>query len=277
MASTTPSSTHLRSAALAPVVGLLVAVAQFVNEFAMPRGGPERAAYLREHPVWELHLAGAAMLSLATLLLVRGLWLDRVPLPARDDRLTSSYLGASLLTLLFSAMTGAVLGVLVAGGTVAGLAVLRRGAPDVRGVPGARLRAAAMASIAASGIYLGVSESYAMFAQWRLGYSITDGQVASYAATRGADIVVPLVFGLAVVGGLVVPVTIWRHRRRLSEAAGVGYGASLALLVGALAGARPAGIDLAVLAAVFPALAVLSAALVLVLSRSAADSHATGS
>jgi hypothetical protein len=266
----TPSATHFRSAALAPVVGLLVAVAQFAHEFVMPKGGPERATYLQDHPVWELHLAGAAVLSLAALLLVRGLWLDRGPLRARDDRLTSSYLGASLLTLLFSAMTGAVPGALLACGVVAGLAVLRRGAADVRGVAGSHLRAAALAAVAAGGLFLGVSESYATFAHWRFGYSISGSTVGDYAAARGADIVVPLVFGLAVVGALAVPVTIWRQRRRLAEAAGVGYAASFVVLVGLLAGARPAGVDLADLVVFFPVLAVLSAALVFVFSRSAA-------
>jgi hypothetical protein len=182
-------------------------------------------------------------------------------LQARDDRLTSSYLGASLLTLLFSAMTGALPGVLLAG-----LAVLRRNAPDVRGVAGAHLRAAAMATLAATGTYLGVSESYATFAHWRFGYSISDSQVAAYATARGAGIVVPLVFGLAVVAALVVPLTIWRQRRRLSEAAGVGYGASFLVLFGLLAGARPAGVDLSALVMVFPVVAGLSAALIFTLS-----------
>jgi len=156
-------------------------------------------------------------MSVAPLWLARGLLLDRKLVRAPDDRLASEYLAASALGALFSAMTGALVGVVVCVGVIAGVAVVRRNSADPSGVPGRDLRNAAILAVAGGILLLGIPESILAWANLRYGFGAAESTLTAYGDRFGLSLIRQLLLGVAVVCALAVPIALWRHRRRLAE------------------------------------------------------------
>lgn len=215
-----------------PVVVVMIAVAlsQIVLELMMPAAGAARDAYAAEDPVTEIRFGGAALLSVTSLLLLRGLYLDRTAVRAREEDVAAKYLVTGAVCALVSAFTGAVPGVVVGAATVGAVAWLRRGSADVRGDVARDFRNTGYAGMAAAVLYVGLREAYTTFAQWRYGYGASEETLAGYADDRLAGIVVPLSFVLTSTVALLVLAVVWRHRSRIHEARSVVALSGLATL-----------------------------------------------
>ncbi|MGL5810516.1 MAG: hypothetical protein ACRCYQ_11275 [Nocardioides sp.] len=230
---------RFRGSALPVAAGCLLAAGLgFGLEATLPGSGlEERRADPQFEVALRLRAAAAVLLSLATLWLARGLWLDRGLVAAPDDRLASEYLGAGLLAALFSAMTGAVAGVAVTAGLVAGVAAIRRRTADPLGTPARDLRNAAVVTLAGSVGLLGVPEAIRAWARWRYGFGAEESTVAASADRFGLIVLEPLLLVVAAACALTVPAVAWWHRRRLSQVRGLALIAGgVPVAAGALAG-----------------------------------------
>lgn len=208
-----------RSVAPLAVTGVLAAVGTFALDVLLNRETPAtRAADPDLSLVLTLHRAGAVLVSLAALWFLRGLWVDRRLLRARDDRLAGEYLAGALLGTLFSALAGTPVGVAVCATAVLMLAVVRRDTADPEGPAGRDLKNAAFVALAGGMLLLGLLESLDIWAQWSLGLGEPADHRAAYAADElGADVLGQALLVVATVAALTVTAAIVRHRNVLHE------------------------------------------------------------
>lgn len=208
-----------RSVAPLAVTGVLAAVGTFTLDLLLPGETPaDRAAHPDLDLVIALHRGGAVLVTLAALWFLRGLVADRRLLRARDDALTSEYLGGALLGALFCALAGSPVGVAVCASAVLALAVIRRDAADVEGPAGRDLRNAAFVALAGGVLLLGVLESLDIWAQWTLGLGSPEPERSAYAAEElGAAALGSALLVVATLASLAVTVAIVRHRDTLHE------------------------------------------------------------
>lgn len=224
--------THFKSSAIpVAVVSLVVLAAQLGYEFSLPADGPEREAALKSGPAWAVRLVGAAVLSLVTLLLPRGLYLDRVFIRSRDDRLAGEYLAAGALVAMLSIFCGAVLGVVVGVAVIASVPILRRESADPRGPVARDARNTVFLVLAASLLLVGARESYSTYLQWADGYGLSRASQSAFADDHGGRVVMGAALVVAVLVALLLPLAVHRHRRRLSEARSVYVWSAVAVTV----------------------------------------------
>lgn len=210
---------RVRSTVLPVVlVAFVVIGAQLVVELSLPTERAERDVALASGPEWTIRLVGAGVLSLATLLLARGLVRDRVAIVAPDDHLASRYLAASGFAMLACTFTGAVPGAVVASAVFLAVPLLRRHHADPNGEAHRDGLTAAFVALGASFALLVGRQSFGTYQRWSDGYGASERQLDAYIADHHGTVLVLVLQVVAVVGALLVPYVIWRHRRRLGSA-----------------------------------------------------------
>lgn len=203
------------------VVAVVVLAAQLGFEFSLPADGPARQDELESGPVWQVRLVSAGVLSVATLLLVRGVVADRTLLRGRDDRIAGEYLATALLAMIVCTFCGAFPGLVIAAGVAGAVPWARRRSADVHGAPARDARNIAFAVMTANLLLIGARETYATYVKWDEGYGVSGARIAAFRDDHGGTVVVTIALVVAVLASLLLPLALWRHRRGLSGAGAV--------------------------------------------------------
>jgi hypothetical protein len=198
------------------LVAVIVLGLQLGWEFSIPADGVERQEALSSGLAWPVRLVGAGVLSIATLLLVRGLLADRPLLRGRDDRVAGEYLVGGLLGMFVCTFCGAFPGLVVAAGVAGAVPWLRRDSADVQGTAGRDLRNVTFTVLVTDVLLLGVRETYGVYLAWDEGYGAPAARVEAFRDDHGGQLVIPIALVLAVAASLLLPLVLWRHRRHVS-------------------------------------------------------------
>lgn len=243
-----PQTTHFKRSAIpvALVAGIVVAT-QLGYEFSLPADGPERAAALESGHAWTVRIVGAVVLSLMTPLLAWGLYRDRGLVRSRDDRLAGEYIAAALLSVLFCTFCGAFPGMVVSTLVLAAIPVLRWKSADVRGPAARDARNITFLAMAANLMVLGTWQSYRTYLQWQDGYGLSEDRFLAFEAEHGGHIVVGAAMVVAILVVLLLPLSLWRNRRRLAEALSANIWAGFGVAAVSLIARNWAGVVVGIL------------------------------
>jgi hypothetical protein len=212
-----PLKSHVKTSVLPfGVVAVTVLGLQLGWELSLPKEGAARQDALASGVAWPVRLVSAGALSIASLLLVRGLLADRPLLRGRDDRVAGEYLGGGLLGMFVCVICGAFPGLLVATGVAAAVPWFRRNSADVQDAAGRDLRNAVFTVLVTHVLLVGVRETYGVYLAWDEGYGASAARVAAFRDDHGGQFVMPLALLLAVAASLLLPLALWRHRRRVT-------------------------------------------------------------
>lgn len=217
MAERSPRPVFARVATLVAVVTIAVAVAQFGYEFTVPEHGAARDAERDTALPLALRWGGAALVSLASLLLLLAARRDRGAVSAGDDRLVGSYWGFGLVMVVLGAATGAAPAMLVVTGCLVLLSAWRAAdRPDdlIR-----TAQALVFAVVAVHVLALGVRLLIGTYLRWQHGFAPQD-EVERLRADWHVAAVQDVFVLLAFASTLLLPLLLWRRRDQVPAARG---------------------------------------------------------